>query len=384
MKCFRKVLIVLLSVVLAFTTAGCWNYKEVDDMAIVAGVAIDKNEEDGKLLLSVEYVDTRGGLQNTQEKSKIISLAGDTMFDIVRSLISITGKKLFWSHAKAIIVSEEFAREGLIRVIDWYSRDTETRSDVLIFVSKEKTAREILNQNSVTGSIISFDIAQMMLDEQHISTAPHVQIWDFIHTLETKGVSTVAPLIYIHKKDGKKTVRSSGTAIFQRDKLVGDMTGEETKFIEFARDRVKGGVLPVGEENKTPIYSLEILSNKSKTKPVWVNGKLQMQIKTETHTNLDEVMTSSGFITRQNILEIQRLAEKMIETKILAVVHKAQKKYQSDIFGFGDAIHEDMPKTWNKLKDHWPQEFANMDVVVKSKVFIDSSAKTTRSIMEGD
>lgn len=107
-------------------------------MSIVAGVALDKNKADNNIQLTVEMVDTQGGLQQNQTGFKMLSLTGDTIFSIVRNMISVTGRKLFWSHAKVIIVSEELAREGLVKVIDWYSRDTETRADVYIFVSNEK------------------------------------------------------------------------------------------------------------------------------------------------------------------------------------------------------------------------------------------------------
>ncbi|MFD2874847.1 hypothetical protein ACFTAO_00885 [Paenibacillus rhizoplanae] len=94
--------LLLLLLLLSLGLTGCWNYAEVDDMAIVAGVAIDKNE-DGKLLLTAEIVDTGGSADKAQAGYKMVSLSGNTMFEIVRNLISITGKKLFWSHAKAII-----------------------------------------------------------------------------------------------------------------------------------------------------------------------------------------------------------------------------------------------------------------------------------------
>lgn len=109
-------------------------------MSIVSGVAIDKNEQDGKLQLTAELVDTQTGSNNTQQDFRMISMTVETMFEIVRNMISMTGTKLFWSHMKVIIFSEEIAREGLVKVVDWYSRDTETRSDVYICISGRETA----------------------------------------------------------------------------------------------------------------------------------------------------------------------------------------------------------------------------------------------------
>lgn len=384
MKAVRRLSAVLLSLFLLLSISGCWNYAEVDDMAIVAGVAIDKNEADGKLLLTAELVDTNGGLDKTQAGFKMVSLSGDTMFEIVRNIISMTGRKLFWSHAKAIIFSEEVARDGLIKVVDWYSRDTETRSDVYIFVSGEKTAREVLNLNSTTGTIISFELAQMMRDEQHTSSAPTVEIWDFIDKLETTGINAIAPIIKTHERNGQKNERVVGTAIFAKDKMVGRLNGDETKSTLFVKNHIKGGVLDVADKNGIPAYSLEIISNQTKIKPKMVDGKLQIQIQTVTKTGLDEVMTPEGFLKDESIGDIEKRAGEHLQENMLAVIHKMQQEYDADIFGFGEKVHEGQPKLWAKIKDQWPQEFADLDVTVSSKVVIQSTAKTSRAIRLGD
>lgn len=384
MRTLRRILAVLVSVLLLGSISGCWNYAEVDDMSIVAGVAIDKNKADGKLLLTVEMVDTNGGLDKTQAGFKMISLSGDTMFEIVRNIISMTGKKLFWSHAKAIVFSEEIAREGLIKAIDWYSRDTETRSDVFIFVSKEKTAREILDLNSTTEAIMSFELAQMMRDEKHTSSAPTVEIWDFIDKLETSGNNSVAPMISIHEKNGQKNERVEGTAIFVRDRMVGKLNGDETKNMLFVKNSIKGGVLDVEDKNGVPSYSLEIISNHTKLKPIMIDGKLQMQIHTVTKTGLDEVMTPEGFFKDESIQDIEKRASERLQADILSLIHKVQQEYDADIFAFGENVHENQPKVWAKVKDHWPEVFADLEVKVSSKVTIQSTAKTSRAIRLGD
>ncbi|CQR52191.1 Ger(x)C family spore germination protein [Paenibacillus riograndensis] len=384
MRAAPRLLPLLLCIVMLPCLSGCWNYTEVDDISIVAGVAIDKDGANEKIQLTAEMVDIQGGLDQNQAGFKMLSLTGSTIFDIVRNMISITGKKLFWSHAKAIIFSEKVAREGLIRTVDWYSRDTETRSDVFIFVSGEPTAREILNLNSTTKTIMSFELAQMMRDEKYTSSAPTVEIWDFIDKLETMGNHAVAPLIYIHEQNGQKNERVNGCAIFSKDKMVGKLNGKETKSMLFAKDGIKGGVLGVNDKNGVPTYSLEILSSRTKVKPRVVNGKLLLQVRTVTHTGLDEVMTSESFSGNETISAIEERAGEALEQEILAVIRKMQREYHADIFGYGEIIHEHQPEMWVKVRDRWDDEFAKLDITVDSKVIIESTAKTSRSIKMGD
>lgn len=380
----QKMLLALLYAMLLLVMSGCWNYTEIDDMSIVAGVAIDRNKADGKLQMTVEMVDTQGGLQQNQAGFKTLSFTGNTIFEIARDMISTTGKKLLWSHAKVIIFSEEVAREGLIKAIDWYSRDTETRSDVFIFVSEQINAREIINLNSTTEAIMSFELAQMMRDEKYTGSAPVVEIWDFIDKLETSGYSAVAPLVYINEKNGKKNERVDGAAVFVKDIMVGKLNGKEAKSMLFAKNDIKGGVLEVNNVQGTPAYSLEILSSRTKVRPTMIDGKVHIQINTVTHTGLDEVMTAEGLSGKESIAAIEKRAGENLQKEILSVIHKAQQKYHADIFGFGEAVHENLPKTWTKLREHWMDEFVNLDVDVSSKVIIQSTAKTTRAIKLGD
>lgn len=384
MRSAAKASSILLSLVLLVTISGCWNYGEVEEKSIVAGVAIDMGKSDDELSLTAELVDNDKQSQEGGPGFKNVNYVGRTMFDIVRNMISMTGTKLFWSHAKAIIISEELAREGLVRVIDWYSRDTETRSDMYIFITQDKNAREILELNKSKKTLVSFELAKVMLDEQHVNTAPVVQIWDFIDKMETLGQYSIAPLISIYEKDQQQNEIVRGTAVFRKDQMIGKLTGEETKYMLFANNKIKGGVIPVNDKKGNPTYSLEVLGNRTKVKSAWVNGKLQVQVSTITRTAVDEVMSAHTFPDFEDTDIIKKRAEEQMERDILAVIHKVQKEYRADIFGFGEVVHRNMPKYWAKLKNKWEQEFVELNVVVKSEVIIESTAKTIRSIKVGD
>ena len=56
-------------------------------------------------------------------------------------MITLSGKKLYWSHATVIILSKEIASEGILKVIDFYNRDAEAREDIHLVISKEATAK---------------------------------------------------------------------------------------------------------------------------------------------------------------------------------------------------------------------------------------------------
>ena len=56
MACIKRVVLVLVLVFTCILASGCWNYREIEELAIVAGAALDLHE-DGSLHLTVEVVD---------------------------------------------------------------------------------------------------------------------------------------------------------------------------------------------------------------------------------------------------------------------------------------------------------------------------------------
>ncbi|NLI91550.1 MAG: hypothetical protein GX434_04895 [Peptococcaceae bacterium] len=153
-------LLVLLILISLIFLNGCWNYREVDKLAIVAGVAVDKGTN-GQYEVTVEILQTSGG-RDPKITSKTVTTEGNTMFDAVRNVISLSGKRLYWSHAKVIILSKEIAREGVTKIIDWYNRDSETRADVFIVISGGDSAKEIFSGQGTTEEIKSFVLEEMI------------------------------------------------------------------------------------------------------------------------------------------------------------------------------------------------------------------------------
>lgn len=71
-----------------------------------------------------------------------------------------------------------------------------------------------------------------------------------------------------------------------------------------------------------------------------------MEIRTETKTGLDEVMTTDGFLENETIHDIEQRAAEELQADILTLVHKMQQQYDADIFGFGESLYENQPKLW--------------------------------------
>lgn len=374
-------LIILMSTIF---TAGCWNYREVDKMAIVAGVAVDKGANDN-YIVTAEILHISGG-RDSKIESETITMEGKTIFDAVRNGISLSGEKLYWAHAKVIILSRKIASEGVAKVIDWYVRDSETRTEVYILVSQGDSAMEILKGQTMIEEVKSFTLSEMIRNQKNLSKAPEINILQFCNDLEAEGISAIAPAISLRKIEGRLVPQIMGTAIFKEDKLVGFLDGEETKTMLFIKDEVRGGVLVEGIQGgkiNTPT-ALEIFKNKTRVKPVIDDEGISMELNVETKVAIDEIAGTENFIEDEGRNLLEQSAEKSLKNQIVALIEKMQSQYDSDIFGFGAKLRGYYFKAWNDVGGNWEETFKDLNVEVATKVHIENSATYAKPIKVGD
>lgn len=384
MKKIKITFLILIILISSMFATGCWNYREIDKLAIVAGVAVDKGTN-GQYKVTAEIVQIRGG-KEAKTESKTITMEGKTMFDAVRNGISVSGKRLYWSHTKVIILSKEIASEGVIKVIDWYNRDSETRADVYILISKGDSAEEIFSGQAVTEEIKSFVLGEMIKNQVSLSKTPIIDILRFDNDLEAEGLSAIAPAVALKQIDGKMVPYIMGTAIFKSDKLVGFLNGEETKDLIFIKNEVKGGLLIEGTQGNdvtTPV-SLEIFKSKTKVTPV-VDGKdIKINLNIDTTVAIDEIDGTENYIDDEGRMKLEQNAEKTLKERIESLIKKMQSEYDVDIFGFGAKLREDKTKEWNRVSSDWEEKFKNIEVNVLTKVHIRNSAILSNPLEEGE
>ncbi|WP_128212207.1 Ger(x)C family spore germination C-terminal domain-containing protein [Clostridium manihotivorum] len=198
-----------------------------------------------------------------------------------------------------------------------------------------------------------------------------------------EGKSASAPRVILNKKNETLTPGIEGLALFKKDHLVGMIDGTTTKYLLFALNKIKGGILTFYLNNENPI-ALEIFKNKTVVKPVIENDSIKINISTETWVALAEDQPRINFHTEQEKRSLEKDTSIMLEQSIYNSVRKIQDEYGSDILGFGLKIHEEKPTAWKDIASNWNSLFPKAQVSVTSKINIKNSATTSKPIIIGD
>ena len=355
---------------------GCWDYRGLNEISLVSGVALDKDPLTGRFIVSCEIIDLTQSIQEKGPTGKIIEAEGSTIFEAVRNAKKRLVNKLFWGNAQVLILSEQIAKEeNLGDIIDWFLRDAECRETVQVVISQEKKASDLLQVSGTDQSVTSFELVSIAAkDPEFTSTTSPLELYKIYNTIQCPGISPVLPAFHITKNGENEVDELNGISLFKDQRLLGYLSPEDSKYYLFCTNGVKGGILPISSNNDgSNDISLEISDSKTKPAFSYKDGKLKIKLKVQTNVTLAEAETKLGFFDKQTIEKLAKTGSEQLKNRMAAVIKKVQEQYNSDIFGFGNMIYKKNPKLWEKLAPDWDTLFPQLEVEITPEIKISNT-----------
>ncbi len=391
----RVSLLILLAILLA-VTAGCWNYRELEQRGLVCCVGIDRAAEAGKVKMTASVIRPgevssatgQGGV--VRAKAAYYTATGYTIFDTTRNFVMQTSRRLFWGHNRNLIIGEAAAREGVFLLIDRFVRGTETRLRTWVFVAKGTEAKEIIETVTKMECGPGPELDALIKTSASLSAVPQIDLKLFIDRLNSKTTAAIAPRLELIRA-GEKTdardypgisgpagesepklqrLRLAGTAVFKGDRLAGWLNQTESRGLLWVLGKVKSCILVVkcpGDESN--LASLELLELLSKIKPEKRDGRIMDSVEIKSESNLVDQQGTTDLTTPEAIRSLGRRHATVVKNEIRAAIDKA-REYRADIFGFGEAIGRKFPHEWKELESRWDDAFQELEIElnVKSRI----------------
>lgn len=356
----------IICILLIITLTGCWNRRELDTLAVVLGVGVDKLMESGKVQITAQVVKpgeikTQSGEVRTEAFWNVIG-TGDTIFGTLRDMTNKSSRKLFFPHNQLLIFGKSTAEEGIQKYVDFFIRDPEPRMNVWVLIS-QGMAMEILDVKSELEKIPANNIAKLIKGQAAATSQTRaVKLKDLVIGLMSKTTASTIPFIKIVKDGDKKVTTISETAVFKGDKLVGSMDKIEGRGLLWVLGNVKSGIIDVEDSNNDKV-SLEIIRASSKVVPEVNNDKISIKVNINEEGNIGEQTGPENLAELREIALLEEKKAEVIRREVMAAVRKAQE-LDADVFGFGDAIHKKYPEQWKKIEYNWDEIFKNIQVEV--------------------
>jgi spore germination protein KC len=370
----------------AFVLTGCWDQQELADISLVTGIALDKGKK-AKYDLTVEVINTKELTTKTQAgntPSIAFTLEGNTLSELSQKMNVGVSKRLLYSHMRTLVIDEKVAREGILDFLDFLDRNREIRGDFNLLVSRGVKAADVLKITYPFQKASTLKIhTQLQTFVQNWGGDPHVRLDDVIKTWTSPGREPVLEAVRVKgspEKGGsvdnmKKVVPDAmvvadSLALFKKDKLKGFLSLEDTRnFLLTQNKLVRTAVSVPCAKNK--FVGIRIFGSDTNTKVRMMKNRAVVHLKVDAEAYLDGMQCKDDLDQISTYMKIETLTEKEMKHQLAATIQKVQKKYQADIFGFGDVLHHQDYQSYKRVKKNWNDYFkdalVNIDVNVRIK-----------------
>ena len=383
----KKVLILLL----LFLLTGCWNYQELNSIAISTAIGVDKND-DGKYEVSTMIANSRKEQSSSKEsesQSIIFTGVGNTISEAFKDIDLYNPRRNYIGHVSVVVISDEVAKNGLNDILDFSARNPESTKRFQMVIAKNCKAKDILKILTPLETFSAQNISNNLKysrDSQATSTA--ILYSDFIYNLLEKGMNPILPSVILKgdKKDGAKDeslqqtipdafIKINNLALFKDYKLVGFANANESRGINLLKSTIEQLTVNIKMDNK--YITFKLLDSKTKSK-IKFNDKPIINVEIKGIATLVEDNSNHSLTDQKVMKEIEKKINKKIEELANQGLEIA-KKNNTDVFGYGNLIYKNYPNYFKKFKDWDKEGFKDLDVKIKSNVVLSTtgSAKTT-------
>ncbi len=378
-----------------FLLTGCSSFEEADTKAYPIAVALDK-EQNG-IMLGVQFgkvIKGGEGATLTEEENTVIRCNGKSFYDAFEKLNLRTGKELSYAQLKAVVVSEELAREELMSLIYSLVNSYQVYPNLYVMIAQNSAVGYLDGQKiwlettpskfyelfykkarrSAMNVMTVSQIAFRQVGEQGELVLPYItyvsdasseekspEVEETAENFEKENVSAVTP--------AKSEI--TRLAVFRDGKMIDVIANEEVEaygLLQGEFDRINltvpipeasGQFLNVYLENRTAPSKSVVLTNDIP----YITVKLDLLV-----SGISQV---SAPFYQQNPRQSEQLIEEYLQELCTQFAEKTAREYESDIFGFGQYAKANF-LTYSQWQDYrWREKFpsAVFQILVSAKTY---------------
>ena len=181
----------------------------------------------------------------------------------------------------------------------------------------------------------------------------------------------------VEKDNANAKIKNQGLAIFKDDKLIGEISREETLCYMLVSGKLKDAVINVPSPFEDADYvSLNISSVHSKNKVEIKNGTPFVTCNISLSARVLSSTKTSNYLSKENSLALEYATNSYLNANITDFLYKTSKELKSDFIGFGrNAVRSfktmDNWKNYDWLNKYQNSEFnVNINTTVKSSYLL--------------
>lgn len=379
-----------------FFFTGCYNYRELNQIALTSAIGIDQSEN-GEYIVTIQVLNTQkqgseGSSSGEQPKFILYEQRGKTLQSALRTIVFQAPRRLHVNHMDILLISEKVAKEGMKDILDFFARNVEFRKQFLVVISQESDPKEVLQILTPLETFNSKDIKESILaNVKYYGTARKVSFEDLLNIYLNERLQIVLPSLKVIGKADKgssednikqstpdASVQLQPLAVFKDDKLLGYLTDQQSRTFNYVQNNIQNSIVTFNCSDEKEFTS-EITSSKTSLKTNAKEKKIYISIKAK--GSIKEFHCDMDLLDPAVIHNLQTMLNEQMEKIISKSIEEVQDTYQADIFGFEDVLYKNSPTAYKKLKEQYGDELIkNLKIEVSVDVKLQTKGNIVREI----
>ncbi|MCM3567271.1 Ger(x)C family spore germination protein [Neobacillus mesonae] len=355
----------LLLCALILVLTGCWDKKEVEERSYVVAIGMDLPkgidiEKEQAVDVTFQFSNPKLNVKGASategsERKDVVTLTAPDIVTARNMANSFVTREISYSHNKVLIVSEDLAKKEIFyRLLSTAIKDREIRRETNLIVTKGK-ASEFISKNKPELLVRPHRYYQFLIDRAaETGLVPESTLNRFFAI--TDGDADLFLAIYGASnqeeagfrdedqykagqvpKTGGNPVLMIGSAVFKEGKMIGTLTGEETRITrlldntENTRDLFSSFQDPLDKRYKIAVRIKK--TNRTKVKIKLRNGPPKIDV---TYPIEIKILSVPSLINYADDMKKQKQLKAALEQKLKEnaenLIKKTQKKFKTEPF----------------------------------------------------
>ena len=328
----------IILIILLLTLSGCYDYKEINDLAIITAIGVDYKDEEYKITL--EILNDQNDKDSGKIKAYTKTGSDKSLAKALEEAADLLSDQANYTHVKLLILSDTITDGKFQNIIDFFMRSTYFRENFYVISSMDTEPEKILEKNTDENPVASTAIINLLESQDYSSNSGVLKTFDQI-VEETLAFGKDTCFSNITLDD--EQFRVDGLSIFDKYEYKDTISNE---FATIYNILTNDFYRPIYSKTYDDLYfSIAITEGKVKTsldtKTIKLTGDLMGKI----------MDNEPNFIIRDlDVLkDLNSDFKKLINEKFTDFIGVLQEN-KSDILFFGESYYQ---KTREKSENFW-------------------------------
>ncbi len=387
------------------TSVGCLGARETDQLAFVLAIGFDKAENNQQevtitIANTLAFSSTGGSGGQNAASYETVSVKAPSAWETGNLFNSFNSRELAYMHTKVFVIGEETAKDGIEKYLTAVSRFREARGNSSLYICKGKAKDFLMNNKPVLETSPAKQIELVENTSKIIGYFPVTTVNNFLKGLKDLHSSPVAGLVGIHKTDKdeqvEKLLRETtdplqepyyagavprtggnkaefiGTAVFKDDKMVGVLSGSETRTMLLLQGKLTSSMYNMTDP-KHDNFNIAINLRQARKPEIRIKHEADgLKIEETVFLEGEFVAIESGenYEGIETKRQLEQAFSREVEKQAKELIAKTKEQNYGDIFQY-DRYYRKELATWEEWKNlNWKEIYDQTEINIICKTNI--------------